>query len=410
MERIVRKPLTVRPSSLEATEMPRGHKDAADLGQDATPTAEIQAAATSHSHPVLRVEHLFKQFRRGGGGLVSAVEDVSFVVSAGEVVILLGPSGCGKTTLLRCIAGLERPDAGRIEIRGRATFDSKQHLNVPTDKRGLSMIFQSYALWPHMTAFDNVAYPLRARGRAKLEIEALVVEVLDMVGIRELRRQYPSQMSGGQQQRVALARALVANNDLVLFDEPLSNVDARVREQLRFELAEMQQKLGFAAVYVTHDQAEALSLADRIAVMGDGSIQQLGSPRQIYAEPASRYVANFVGTTNELPGKVIEVISDTAVRIATAIGSVDAVPGAPLVVDDEVIVTCRPEGCTLRPEGPDTWPATIETSMFMGSHTEYLARVDEIGLKIWSTDGGFFSAGEACRVTVMPGAMRALPA
>jgi iron(III) transport system ATP-binding protein len=312
---------------------------------------------------------------------------VSVELHAGEVLVLLGPSGCGKTTLLRSVAGLEQPDAGRIEINGKVVYDSAAGVRVPTEKRGLSMIFQSYALWPHLTAFDNVAYPLRSRKVAKAAVEQRVLEVLEMVGIPELRNQHPSQMSGGQQQRVALARALVSNDDLILFDEPLSNVDARVREQLRFELAEMQQRLGFAAVYVTHDQIEALSLADRVAVMGGGSIQQLGTPREIYAEPSSRYVANFIGTTNELEGTVDAAKGEGHVLVRTELGDVEAIAGHGVGVGDAVVLSCRPEDCLLssaRPDAPNVWQATISTSMFMGSHTEYLTSVGGFECKVWS--------------------------
>ncbi|WP_324278085.1 ABC transporter ATP-binding protein [Blastococcus brunescens] len=238
---------------------------------------------TASSTPVVEVSNLVKRFRRESGAVVNAIDDVSFEVAAGDFVVLLGPSGCGKTTLLRAIAGLETPDQGAIRIGGRAVFSAADRVEVPPERRDISMIFQSYALWPHMTAFKNVAYPLQSRrGRkvAKDEIARRVRQALELVGVGELETQYPGQMSGGQQQRIALARALVNNDELVLFDEPLSNVDAKVREQLRFELVSMQRKLGFSALFVTHDQTEAMELAHRIAVLDSGRIAQFGTPRR----------------------------------------------------------------------------------------------------------------------------------
>ena len=254
------------------------------------------------SEPIVSVRELAKVFRREDGSHARAIDGVSLDVAPGEFVVLLGPSGCGKTTLLRSIAGLEQPDAGTIAIRGNTVFDADAGIDMPPERRRLSMIFQSYALWPHMTAFQNVAYPLQNRRLKRREIAERVGRVFELVGIPELQRSYPGQMSGGQQQRVALARALAGDADLILFDEPLSNVDAKVREQLRVELLSMQRELGFAAIYVTHDQAEAMELAHTVAVMREGQVAQSGPPQEIYLEPASRYVADFVGSSNELRG------------------------------------------------------------------------------------------------------------
>jgi len=378
------------------------------------PSASPAPLPGTSTELVLRVTSLHKRFQRAGGAIVKAIDGVSIDVHAGEVVVLLGPSGCGKTTLLRAIAGLETPDSGRIEIGGKVVFDSSNRTMVRTENRGLSMIFQSYALWPHMTAFDNVAYPLRSRGgNNRRSVDQRVTEILDMVGIGELRKQYPAQMSGGQQQRVALARALVANDGLVLFDEPLSNVDARVREQLRFELAQMQQRLGFAAVYVTHDQTEALSLAHRVAVMGGGTIHQLGSPREIYAEPASHYVANFIGTTNEIDGTIVAVNGRDDVVITTPLGEVHGVASADFAPGDRTVLSCRPEDCELsrsRPEGANAWMATIETSLFMGSHTEYLAKVGDRLFKVWSRTNTGLIHGQQFWLNLPAASLRALPA
>src|SRR5690606_21791699 len=256
---------------------------------------------------VVAITGLHKRFRRGDGSVVRAIDDVTLSVGRGELVVLLGPSGCGKTTLLRSIAGLEQPDSGEITVSGTTQYSSERGLDVPPERRNISMIFQSYALWPHMTVFDNVAYPLqsrRSRRPAKDELRRRVREALTLVGVPELERQYHSQMSGGQQQRVALARALVSNDEVVLFDEPLSNVDAKVREQLRLELLAMQRSLGFSAVCGTHDQAAAMELAHRIAVIDTGRVAQIGTPQEIYLRPATRYVANFIGASNEVVGRV----------------------------------------------------------------------------------------------------------
>lgn len=384
------------------------------MTNDSLMTSDVAGTAPAgvdNDRPVvLSVGDLVKRFRRAGGDIVNAVDHVSLDVRAGEVLVLLGPSGCGKTTLLRCIAGLELPDSGRIELRGRDVDNVDAGVRVRTQHRGLSMIFQSYALWPHLTAFQNVAYPLRARGDRK-DFERRVVDALDMVGIAQLRDQFPSQLSGGQQQRVALARALVAGDDLILFDEPLSNVDARVREQLRLELAQMQERIGFAAVYVTHDQTEALSLAHRIAVMESGRVAQLGTPREIYASPATHYVATFVGTANELLGTVIDAAQVGRVVVDTPIGTVVASTGADLKVGDEVVLTSRPEASKLRPArgeaDVDDRVGTVVTSMFVGSHTEHVVAIGDTMWKVWSSDDLEFGTGAQVYVTLPANALRA---
>jgi iron(III) transport system ATP-binding protein len=329
--------------------------------------------------PVVRLRGLTKRFRRGDGSVATAIDDVSFDVAPGEFVILLGPSGCGKTTLLRTIAGLEHPDAGEIEVRGRTVFSAGRKVALSPDKRRLSMIFQSYALWPHMTAFDNVAYPLRSKGKvSRAELTERVDRTLELVGVTELRGQYPNQMSGGQQQRVALARALVDGADLVLFDEPLSNVDAKVREVLRRELLQMQRDLGFAAIYVTHDQTEAMELAHRVAVMGEGRVQQFGTPSDVYLRPTSRYIANFVGTSNELPGTVIEQDGDT-VTIQTAVGAVTGTSETEFEVGARAVASFRPENATLSERG-EGWAGEVERTLFLGAQTERIVRVS--GLQV----------------------------
>ena len=231
-------------------------------------------------------------------GPVAAVGPVSFTVPTGRQVTLLGPSGCGKTTTLRAIAGLERPSAGTIRIGGQTMYSSAAGINVPAEKRGLSMVFQSYAIWPHMTVFENVAYGLRVRRKPNAEIEEKVAAALDLVQMGAYAGRHASQLSGGQQQRVALARACAFSPSVLLFDEPLSNLDAKLRGDMRIELRELQHRLGVTSVYVTHDLEEALAMSDQIVVMRRGHIEQNGSPAEIYNYPRTEFVADFVGSAN----------------------------------------------------------------------------------------------------------------
>ena len=363
------------------------------------------------SDAVVRVRELAKSFRREDGSHTRAIDGVSLDVAPGEFVVLLGPSGCGKTTLLRSIAGLEQPDGGAIEIRGNTVFDAGRGIDLPPEKRRLSMIFQSYALWPHMTAAQNVAYPLQSRKLKKKEIAERVERVFGLVGIPELQRQYPGQMSGGQQQRVALARALAGEADLILFDEPLSNVDAKVREQLRFELLSMQRELGFAAIYVTHDQAEAMELAHRVAVMRNGQVAQVGPPREIYLEPSSRYVADFVGSANELNGTVTSLDGGTAV-VSTDLGDVRGVPAGGVAAGDDVVVVCRPERTELsavEPQSPNRWRGEVLAAAFLGANLEHVVRVGEHTFRLWSVDTNLLDAGTEAWLHVQPEHVRVLP-
>jgi iron(III) transport system ATP-binding protein len=367
---------------------------------------------TREQVPVVSVRDLRKTFTRADGTPVTAVDDVTLEVDSGEFVVLLGPSGCGKTTLLRCIAGLERPASGRIEIHGEPMYDSERKIEVPPQGRHLSMIFQSYALWPHMTAFENIAYPLKSRRVPKAEVKERVHQALTLVGIPELVEQHPGDMSGGQQQRVALARALVAGDELVLFDEPLSNVDAKVRDQLRFELLQMQRDIGFSAIYVTHDQVEAMELAHRIAVMNAGRVAQVGSPREIYERPRSRYVANFIGTANELHGSVVASDGDLVV-VDTALGDVRTSAGEGVTVGDDVVVVFRPERCQFSSESRpelNSWEGEVQASIFLGSHTEHVVKVAEgIDFLVWRPDPRLFEEHGTVWLVVDPRDARALP-
>jgi ABC-type Fe3+/spermidine/putrescine transport system ATPase subunit len=237
-------------------------------------------------------------------GEAAAVDGVTFTVGRGEHVTLLGPSGCGKTTTLRAIAGLETPSGGSIHINGQTMYSAAERRNVPTEKRAVSMVFQSYAVWPHMSVFDNVAYGLRVRKLPRAEVAAQAERALDLVQMRQYAERSASLLSGGQQQRVALARAIAFSPSVLLFDEPLSNLDAKLRAEMRVELRELQRRLGVTSVYVTHDQEEALAISDRVIVMHVGGIEQIGTPEDIYHRPKTRFVADFVGSANLIAGRI----------------------------------------------------------------------------------------------------------
>ena len=242
---------------------------------------------------ILKVKNLSKNF-----GKVIAVQDVTFEATEGKVLSLLGPSGCGKTTTLRCIAGFENPDQGEIYL------DNRNITPFPPEKRGIGMVFQNYALWPHMTVYGNLAFGLQIRKVPKPEIDKRTRKVLSMVQLEGYENRYPRQMSGGQQQRIAMARALVFEPEIMLLDEPLSNLDAQLREEMRFEFTELQRKLGITAIYVTHDQAEALVISDKILILDQGKMVQFGTPREIYSNPKNKFVAGFIAVTSFIDGRI----------------------------------------------------------------------------------------------------------
>ena len=352
--------------------------------------------------PRIRVSNLVKHYGTGRGAVL-ALDNVSIDVKPGEKLVLLGPSGCGKTTLLRCVAGLETPDAGEIEIDGKIVFSSSRRISVAPEHRPISMVFQSYALWPHMTVFDNVAYPLVNTGVAKAEIRQRVTTVLDIVGCGPLAARYPGQLSGGQQQRIALARAVAGNEGTILFDEPLSNIDAKVREQLRLELVALQKRLGFSALYVTHDQTEALALAHRIVVMEVGRIAQVGLPREIYEAPRSRYVAAFTGATNTVEGTVKAVSGETVI-VDTALGPMRATTGNSFTVGQTVDLLMRPERLVFDPPAGETnrFAMTVESTMYLGLYLEYALVAGEQRFVLRSTRSSDIADGEAVSVGISP--------
>jgi iron(III) transport system ATP-binding protein len=363
------------------------------------------------TQPAIVAARVSKSFQTRGQP-VKALDELSVEVAAGEFVVLLGPSGCGKTTLLRSVAGLEFPDAGDISIDGRLVYSKAKKISLPPEGRRLGMVFQSYALWPHMTVLENVAYPLTAVGTPRAEAGDRVRRVLRTVNCDELTDRYPGQLSGGQQQRVALARAVVAENRVVLFDEPLSNVDAKVREQLRLELLQMQGRLGFTALYVTHDQTEAMVLANRMAVMKLGRIVQVGAPQEVYEKPTSRYVADFVGSGNFFSGTVSRRDGDI-VEVATALGAVrggnDAFQPDPGV---RVDVFFRPERCLATAPAGDAnlLRGSIESAIYFGPNWEYIVRVAECRVVVWRSEPLPLKAGDACSLWVRPADVRILPA
>jgi iron(III) transport system ATP-binding protein len=364
----------------------------ASNGQD--PDATERAGIRS---PGVLVEDLVKQYTAAGkrGGYTRALDNIELHVESGEFLILLGPSGCGKSTLLRSIAGLETPERGTIKIGDQTVFDRAAGVDLSADRRPMSMIFQSYALWPHMTAFENAAYPLRCRKVDKAEIATRVPDMLARLEIGHLANRLPAEMSGGQQQRLALARALVGGSQVVLFDEPLSNVDAVVRERLRLEMMRMQRELNFTAIYVTHDQDEAMQLGDRVAVMVDGRIRQIASPEELYVNPADAYVASFIGHSNQTPLTVTESFPDGTLAGTGDMGDMvcrwNARDGEPAPAPGTKMVAFGrppdyrfvPQGSGLAQAQANHWPGKVQAVRFQGTHVEYVVAVDGGHLRCW---------------------------
>ncbi|MCD4525262.1 ABC transporter ATP-binding protein [Nocardioides sp. cx-173] len=304
----------------------------------------------------------------------AAVRDLTLKVGAGESLVLLGPSGCGKTSTMRCVAGLEEPTAGRITIGGTTVYETGRR-PVPPHKRNIGMVFQSYAVWPHRTVGQNVAFPLTMQRKSRPEIRAAVAEVLELVGLADLVDQNASQLSGGQMQRVALARSLAMRPSLLLLDEPLSNLDARLRDRLRLELRALQQQLGLTCIYVTHDQSEAIALADRIAIMRHGRVVQLGSPEEIYDRPATAEIADFIGVSNILD---CHRVDDGAVTLpgTTVALAAERVPPA-----GALKLCVRPEDIQLRTatdadSAADTLLARVEVAVFQGDSARFRVTLD----------------------------------
>jgi ABC-type Fe3+/spermidine/putrescine transport system ATPase subunit len=317
----------------------------------------------------LRVERLQKVFAMGR----PAVDDVSFTVAAGEIVALLGPSGCGKTTTLRCVAGLEHPSAGTIRIGGDVVSAPERGVLVPPRRRNIGMVFQSYAVWPHMTVRQNVAYPLRHRDVARGERDRRVDEALALVGLSDYAERAVVSLSGGQMQRVALARSLVYQPQLLLLDEPLSNLDANLRLRLRDDLREIVKRTGVTALYVTHDQAEAVVLGDRIGVMRDGKLLQIGPPEEIYNRPVDLFVASFTGATNRLAGRVIDRQGEFGTIEAASGHRLTAWLPVGVAAGAAVKIVVRPENvqCGAHGAGANQFTARVLAQRYEGAQTVY---------------------------------------
>jgi iron(III) transport system ATP-binding protein len=336
---------------------------------------------------VLNVIGLCTEYVDEHGKAIRAAQDVTFEVPAGRLFTLLGPSGCGKTTTLRSIAGLEKPRSGEISVGGALIYSARKKVFIPPNRRGLGMVFQSYAIWPHMTVFENAAFPLQVgKNRpSRRQLEERVLRVLKVVSLEDMADREATKLSGGQQQRLALARALVMEPPLLLLDEPLSNLDAKLRERMRFELKRLQRDLGITTVYVTHDQSEALALSHSIAVMNRGQIQQTGTPREIYERPGNQFVADFIGTTNFLRATVSGSDAGPGLyRFDSEIGELKARAVDPLEQGMKVVISVRPEDIQLsetRPHGGDNvLEGTVDTKVFLGESVDFQVKVKERAL------------------------------
>ena len=315
----------------------------------------------------LVLKDVIKTFPERNGGIFNAVDKVNIEVAKGEMVTFLGPSGCGKTTTLRMIAGFVSPTSGSITIAG------KDMTSVPVNERAIGFVFQNYALFPHMTIYKNVGYGLKARGEKDADIHDKIINALKLVGLSGDENRYPNQLSGGEQQRVALARVIVMEPSLLLMDEPLSNLDAKLRIHMRTEIRRIQKALGTTCLYVTHDQSEALTVSDRIVVMSRGKVEQIGTPLEIYGSPASTFVADFIGQANIVPAKVQKIEGDMITASISSVNEVTARRGCAVspAVNADVFFVVRPENISIQDKDAGSVKAIVQTSVFVGSHVEY---------------------------------------
>lgn len=374
------------------------------------------SARTEPQTSKLRVAGLTKSFPGG----VQAVDEVTFEVNEGSLFTLLGPSGCGKTTTLRCIAGLESPDGGEIRVGKRTLYSSSPYVMVPANKRDFGMVFQSYAIWPHMNVFKNAAFPLLVapkRGRPrKKEIRERVDRALANVRLDHLAARQATDLSGGQQQRLALARALVMQPQLLLLDEPLSNLDAKLREEMRLELKRLQRDVGVTTVYVTHDQSEALALSNTIAVMNEGKIEQIGRPRQIYQYPDSQFVARFIGSSNFIPGRVEAAEGGRVHRVRTAAGALLAASTRSYGHGAPVVASLRPEHIDILegteqadPAMPGHWSGVVQTRAFLGEAVDHLVDVGGVEIRVRSNPSVSIRPGTAVSLRLNTDLCRLFP-
>ena len=368
---------------------------------------------------MLTVADLYKEFVLHDGRTVTALDGVGFTIERGKFYTLLGPSGCGKTTTLRSIAGLEHPDRGRIAIDGAPVFDSERHILVPSNRRRIGMVFQSYAIWPHMDVYENVAFPLRVAPERYREADVAdrVRRSLATVHLDGFERRPATRLSGGQQQRLALARALVLEPQLLLLDEPLSNLDAKLRESMRLELRRIQSELGITTVYVTHDQTEALAMSDMVAVMQNGRIVQQGDPQSIYRRPETCFVAEFIGSTNLIAGRLAGAADSYGEGQVAIPGGVlrcavpaDIAPGA------AVVVSIRPEDIVLRlrggnaaADGRNRIAGRVTECIFLGSSVDHVIAIPEAELRVWSHPVDAIAKGAEVELEVDPARCVVLP-
>jgi ABC-type Fe3+/spermidine/putrescine transport system ATPase subunit len=361
------------------------------------------------SDAVLEFRSVVKRF-----GTLHAVDGVSFLIAPGEVFTLLGPSGCGKTTTLRLVAGLEEPDGGEILISGRPVAAPAKGLFAAPEKRQLGMVFQSYAIWPHLSVFENVAFPLRVRKENNDTVRKRVLQALEVVGLGGLEERGATQLSGGQQQRVALARALVYEPAILLLDEPLSNLDAKLREQMRVEIRALQRKLGLTVLYVTHDQAEAMTLSDRIAVVNRGRFEQIGAPEEVYERPATPFVAEFLGRTVSFEGKIARTAAGCTLEFAEAAGCCALIgPSAAALVDGiRARVFTRPEDVEILPaeqKQANRISGVIEQVAYLGDRFEYHVKAAGVSLILLAPKKKRFVAGEAVALALDPARLNVRP-
>jgi len=365
--------------------------------------------------PVIAVKNLVKIFA-GARGQVRALNNISFEVGRGELFTLLGPSGCGKTTTLRCIAGLEQPAAGEILINDRAVYRAVDGTFVAPEQRQIGMVFQSYAIWPHMTVFQNVAYPLT--GGSRNDVGKRVSGILERLSLGNLSDRLAPNLSGGQQQRVALARALVAQPEILLLDEPLSNLDAKLREQMRFELKALQESFAITTVYVTHDQEEALALSDRIGLMHEGDLIEVGSPADLYLRPAHKITAEFLGTSNFIPAQVESagVTSSDELLVQSPIGRFVALRSAEWQEGQAALLFFRPENVEFISEkdpphnGNNAASGIVERVTFLGNSADVVIRSGETTLRVRAHPARAPVSGEEVSFYVGPNSCIAFPA
>ncbi len=357
----------------------------------------------------IEIRNLRKMF-----GETAAIAGIDLDIAQGEMLVLLGPSGCGKTTTMRCIAGLETPNTGRIALSGRVVFDDKAGINVPTNQRHVGMVFQSYAIWPHMSVFQNVSFPLEMENVSRDAIKRRVTDILKLVGLGGLEERGASYLSGGQMQRVALARSLVMEPAVLLFDEPLSNLDARLRDHLRVQLRELQTQLKITSVYVTHDQREALALADKIVVMETGHVQQVADPVTLYRHPRTAAIADFLGYSNVFDVKVAERNNGSTIVALGTNGTRLTAMGAPPETAAGLAACVRPDDVTIRTgstSGENVIQGEVLLASFVGSHMQYRVKVsnDLVWEALSSDVSAMIRIGDKVSLSVHPGSVLLLP-